>query len=138
MLTGFRAVLRHDLRLALRQRGALVHHLLFAVLVVVLFALGTAIDSATLTAIALASLWIAVPLASVRSLHLMFRPDYEDGTLEHFLLSCDPLPIIVLARVTAHWLSSGLVYVVIAPVLAMLLGVPAQAIPVILYALLLG
>jgi len=138
MLTVFRAVLRHDLRLALRQRGALVHHLLFAVLVVVLFPLGTAVDSATLTAIAPALLWIAVLLASVLSLQRLFRPDYEDGTLEQFLLSCEPLPIIVLARVTAHWLSSGLVYVVIAPVLAMLLGVPAQAIPVILYALLLG
>src|SRR5699024_262630 len=138
MLTVFRAVLRHDLRLALRQRGALVHHLLFAVLVVVLFPLGTAVDSASLTAIAPALLWIAVLLASVLSLPRPFRPDYEAGTLEQFLLSCEPLPIIVLARVTAHWLSSGLVYVVISPVLAMLLGVPAQAIPVILYALLLG
>jgi len=138
MLSAFVGVLRRDLRLAMRQRGVLVHHLLFALLVIVLFPMGTDADSAMLVTIAPALLWITVLLTSLLSLQRLFRPDYEDGTLEQFLLSPEPLPIIALARVVAHWLVSGLVFVLISPLLALLLGVPAQAIPVIIFSLLLG
>lgn len=138
MLKVFAGVLRRDLQLALRQRGVLVHHLLFAILVIVLFPLGTAADSAMLVTVSPALLWIAVLLASLLSLQRLFRPDYEDGTLEQFVLAAEPLPLIALARVLAHWLVSGLVFVVVSPLLAVLLGVPADAIPVIVYSLLLG
>src|SRR5699024_8140372 len=121
MLSVFAGVLRRDLRLVLRQRGALVHHLLFAILVVVLFPLGTAADSGMLVTISPALLWIAVLLASLLSLQRLFRPDCEDGTLEQFLLSPEPLAIIALGRVTAQWLSGGLVFVLISPLLAVLL-----------------
>lgn len=138
MLSVFMGVLRRDLRLALRQRGVLVHHLLFSILVIVLFPLGTAADSAMLVTISPALLWIAVLLASLLSLQRLFRPDYEDGTLEQFLLAPEPLAIIALARVAAHWLVSGLIFVLVSPLLAVLLGVPGSAIPVIMIALLLG
>jgi len=138
MLSVFIGVLRRDMRLALRQRGVLVHHLLFSILVIVLFPLGTAADSAMLVTISPALLWIAVLLASLLSLQRLFRPDYEDGTLEQFVLSAEPLAIIALARVLAHWLLGGLVFVLISPLLAIMLGVPAAAIPVILWSLLLG
>lgn len=138
MLSVFLGILRRDLRLILRQRGVVVHHLLFSVLVVVLFPLGTAADSAMLVTISPALLWIAVLLASLLSLQRLFRPDYEDGTLEQFLLSPEPLAVIALGRVTAQWLASGLVFVLISPLLAVLLGVPTAAIPVIMASLLLG
>lgn len=138
MLSVFLGVLRRDLRLILRQRGVLVHHLLFSILVVVLFPLGTAADSTMLVTISPALLWIAVLLASLLSLQRLFRPDYEDGTLEQFLLSPEPLAIIALGRVVAQWLVSGLAFVLISPLLAVLLGVPANAIPVIMLSLLLG
>lgn len=138
MLSVFIAVLRRDLQLALRQRGVLVHHLLFSILVIVLFPLGTAAHSDMLVAISPALLWIAVLLASLLSLQRLFRPDYEDGTLEQFLLSPEPLPVIALARVTAHWLVSGLIFVLVSPLLAVFLGVPGAAIPVIMLSLLLG
>lgn len=138
MLSVFLGVLRRDLRLILRQRGVLVHHLLFSILVVVLFPLGTAADSRMLVTISPALLWIAVLLASLLSLQRLFRPDYEDGTLEQFLLSPEPLAIIALGRVVAQWLVSGLAFVLISPLLAVLLGVPANAIPVIMLSLLLG
>lgn len=138
MLSVFFGVLRRDLRLALRQRGVLVHHLLFSILVIVLFPLGTAADSTMLVTISPALLWIAVLLASLLSLQRLFRPDYEDGTLEQFVLSPEPLSIIALARVVAHWLLGGLVFALISPLLAVMLGVPGKAIPVIIWSLLLG
>lgn len=138
MLSVFIGVLRRDMRLVFRQRGVVVHQLLFSILVVVLFPLGTAADSTMLVTISPALLWIAVLLASLLSLQRLFRPDYENGTLEQFVLSPEPLAIIALGRVTAQWLSSGLVFVFISPLLAVLLGVPADAIPVIMCSLLLG
>lgn len=138
MLSVFAAVLRRDLLLAFRQRGVLVHHLLFFILVVALFPLGTQADSAMLVTVSPALLWMAVLLAALLSLQRLFRPDYEDGTLEQYMLSPEPLAIVALAKVLAYWLASGLVFVLASPLLALLLGVPAEAIPVIMASLLLG
>jgi heme exporter protein B len=134
----FWAVLRRDLVAAFRQRGVLVHHLLFFVLVVVLFPLGTAADTSILVRISPALIWMAVLLAALLSLQRLFRSDYEDGTLEQYLLSPEPLALIALAKVTAYWMASGLVFVVIAPLLVLLLGVPVHAVPIMMAALALG
>lgn len=138
MLNVFRAVLQRDLRLAFRQRGMLVHHLLFFVLVVALFPLGTRADPATLVAVSPAVIWMAVLLSALLSLQRLFRPDYEDGTLEQYVLSPEPLALIALAKVCAYWLASGLIFVIASPLLVLLLGVPAHAVGVIMSSLLLG
>lgn len=138
MLAVFWSVLRRDLLLAFRQRGVLVHHLLFFILVVALFPLGTQADSSVLVSVSPALIWMAVLLAALLSLQRLFRPDFEDGTLEQYLLSPEPLAIIALAKVAAYWLASGLVFVIASPLLALLLGVPAGAVPVIMVSLLLG
>lgn len=138
MLSVFWAVLRRDLLLAFRQRGVLVHHLLFFLLVVALFPLGTGADAAILVTVSPALIWMAVLLAALLSLQRLFRPDYEDGTLEQYLLSPEPLALIALAKVAAYWLASGLVFVLASPLLVLLLGVPAGAVPVIMGSLLLG
>ena len=138
MLSVFWAVLRRDLLLAFRQRGVLVHHLLFFLLVVALFPLGTGADAAILVIVSPALIWMAVLLAALLSLQRLFRPDYEDGTLEQYLLSPEPLALVALAKVAAYWLASGLVFVLASPLLVLLLGVPAGALPVIMGSLLLG
>ena len=137
-MNGFLAVLRRDLLLVLRQRGEVMHHVLFFLLVVCLFPLGTRPSAELLLAVAPALLWVAALLAALLSLQRLFRPDYEDGTLEQLLLSSTPLSLIVLAKVTAYWLAGGLIFVLLAPLVALLLGVPTAAIPVIMCSLLLG
>jgi heme exporter protein B len=131
-------VLRRDLVVAFRIRGVLVHHLLFFVLVVVLFPLGTQADRKVLVNISPALIWMAVLLAALLSLQRLFRSDYEDGTLEQYLLSPEPLALIALAKVTAYWLVSGLMFVIVAPLLVLLLGVPVHAVPIMMAALALG
>lgn len=132
------AVMHRDLLLCVRQRGELVQHLLFFVLVVVLFPLGTRPEPQTLLAVGPALIWMAVLLSSLLSLQRLFRPELDDGSLEQFLLSPAPLALIVLSKVAAHWLGGGLIYVLTSPLIAMLLGMPASAIPVIMLVLLLG
>lgn len=137
-MSGFWAMLKRDLLLLLRQRGEVLHHLLFFLLVISLFPLGTRPAPDLMREVAPALFWIAALLSALLSLQRLFRPDLEDGTLEQMLLSPQPLALLVLAKVTAYWLGGGLIFVLLGPLLGVLLGVPASAIPVIMLSLLLG
>ena len=138
MLSAVWAVLCRELTLTLRQRGAVAQHVLFYGLVVTLFPLGTQSDAATLRIVAPAVIWMALLLSTLLSLQRLFQPDFEDGTLDQYLLSPTPLALIVLAKVTAHWLGGGLIAVLISPILLFLFGLPAKAFIPGLVALLLG
>ncbi|WP_111748486.1 heme exporter protein CcmB [Salinisphaera orenii] len=138
MLSLFRAVLRRELLLALRQRGVLAHHVLFFALVVALFPLGTRADSDLLVAVAPALIWMAVLLAVLLSLSRVFQPDYVDGTLAQYVLGPEPLALIVLAKAAVHWLTTGAVFALVGPFLTLLFGVPARATGVMMASLALG
>ena len=72
------------------------------------------------------------------SLDGLFRSDFEDGSLEQWVVSPHPLALLVLAKVLAHWAFSGLALVLLAPLLGLMLGMPLSALPVLLISLLLG
>lgn len=137
-MSGFLAILQRDLLLLLRQRGELLHNLLFFILVVCLFPLGTRPAPDLLLAVTPALVWVAALLAALLSLQRLFRPDFEDGTLEQMLLARQPLALLVLAKVLAYWFGAGLVFVLAAPLVVLLLGVPLAAVPAIMLSLLLG
>lgn len=138
MLRAFLALLRRDLLLARRHPGELLDAWLFFVLIVCLFPLGTRPDAVMLQSFAPAIIWIAALLATLLSLERIFRSDFADGSLEQVLLSPQPLVVLVMAKVLAHWLSSGLLLLIASPILATALGLPASAIPVLLASLALG
>jgi len=132
------AVLRRDLVLAYRHRGELLNPLLFFVLVVILFPLGVGARPQLLQAMAPGAIWVAALLASLLSLDHLFRSDYEDGSLEQLLLSHHPVALLLLAKVFAHWLVTGVPLLLAAPPLAVALGMPVQVLGVLLLTLLLG
>ena len=138
MLRAAGAMLRRDLLLALRHPGELLDAWFFFVLIVCLFPLGTRPDAALLQTFAPAIIWIAALLATLLSLERIFRADSADGSLEQILLSPQPLVVLVLAKVLAHWLSSGLLLIIASPLLAIALGLPESAIPVLILSLLMG
>src|SRR5476651_1586739 len=82
--------------------------------------------------------WVAALLSVLLSLDGLFRSDFEDGSLEQWVLSSHPLALLVLAKVLAHWVFSGLALVLLAPLLALMLGLPSECLPVLLLSLLLG
>src|SRR5262245_47077929 len=104
-----------DLRLALRSRSELAVQLLFYVVVVSLFPLAASPDRALLQALGPGVLWVAALLASLLSLPRLFATDFADGTLEQIALSPHPLPALLAGKVLAHWLTTGLPMVVLAP-----------------------
>lgn len=138
VLRAFLAVLRRDLRLAFRQRGEWIQPVLFFMIVVTLFPLGVSPEPTLLRTIAPGVIWIAALLAALVSLESMFRSDFDDGALEQIALSPHPLALLVLAKVLAHWLVSGLPMVLMAPLLALLLAMPTRAVGVLELSLLVG
>ncbi len=135
---AFWYLLRRDLLLAYRNRSELANPLLFFVLVITLFPLAVGAEPVLLARIAPGIIWVAALLASMLSLDAIFRSDFEDGTLEQMLLSAHPVPVLVLAKVSAHWLATGLPLFLAAPVLGTMLGLDESAYGVLMLTILLG
>ena len=135
---AFSAVLHRDLLLAFRQRSQLANPLLFFTIVISLFPLGLSPEAELLRSIAPGVLWVAALLAALLALDGMFRSDFDDGTLEQMLLTPHPLAFLVLAKVLAHWLVTGVPLILLAPLLAILLGLPFDSLLPLLATLLLG
>lgn len=131
-------VMLRDLALAWRQRADVLSTLIFYVMVVSLFPLGIGPEPATLRLIAPGVLWVAALLASMLSLARLFAADHADGTLEQLLLSPHPLTLLVLAKIAAHWIASGLPLVLMAPLLGLQFGMQALDIGVMTASLALG
>lgn len=131
-------VMLRDLALAWRQRADVLSTLIFYVMVVSLFPLGIGPEPATLRLIAPGVLWVAALLAAMLSLSRLFAADHADGTLEQLLLSPHPLTLLVLAKITAHWIASGLPLVLMAPLLGVQFGMQAAEIGVMALSLALG
>ncbi|RUM52032.1 MAG: heme exporter protein CcmB [Methylococcus sp.] len=135
---AFSLLLRRDLVINFRQRSECVNPVLFFVIVVTLFALGTGADRALLLSMAPGVIWVSALLASMLSLESIFRSDFEDGSLEQLLLSAHPVTVLVLAKVTAHWLVTGLPLILVAPLLCILLGLSGEGLETLILTLLIG
>jgi heme exporter protein B len=138
LLQAARALLARDLRLLWRRRGDALQPALFALLVVVLFALAMGGDAESLAPVAAGVLWLAVLLAGLLALDTLFRGDAEDGSLEQWILAPVPLAWLVAVRVFSHWLTTALPLIVATPVLGELLHLPHAQLPVLLGSLALG
>lgn len=131
-------VVRRDLVLAMRRRADVLTTLVFFVMVVSLFPLGVGPELAMLRKMAPGVLWVAALLASMLSLGRLFSADYLDGTLEQMMLAPQSLSVLVLGKMTAHWMVSGLPLVLMAPVLGLQFDMTVQALGVLIVGLLLG
>jgi heme exporter protein B len=138
MLKAFTAIIRRDLVLAMRRRSEIANPVLFFILVITLFPLGIGAQPKLLQAIAPGIIWVSALLATMLSLDSLFRSDFDDGSLEQILLSPYPTSILVLGKITAHWLTTGLPLLIVAPLLAVFLGMPNQSLSILLITLLLG
>ena len=135
---AFTFLLRRDLLLAMRNRAEYANPILFFILVITLFPLALGAVPELLARIAPGIIWVAALLAAMLSLDSIFRSDFDDGSLEQMLLSAHPVAVLVLAKVCAHWMVTGLPLLIVAPLLAEMLGMPAQAQGVLLLTILIG
>jgi len=124
---AFIYLLRRDLTLAFRNRAEFANPLLFFIMVITLFPLAIGAVPELLARIAPGIIWVAALLAAMLSLESIFRSDFDDGSLDQLLMSAHPMPLLVLAKVCAHWLVTGFPLLIISPILAEMLGMPQQA-----------
>ena len=138
MFALIRAVVGRDLRLAMRRQADIVSALFFFIIVVSLFPLGIGPEPDLLRKLAPGVLWVAALLATMLSLPRLFADDHRDGTLEQLALAPQPLGLVVLGKVLAHWLVSGLPLALLAPVLGIQFDLDTDALWVLTGALLIG
>ncbi len=131
-------LLRRDLTLAFRHRSEMFTPLFFFILVTALFPMSIGAEQSLLQNIGPGVIWVAALLAALLSLEGMFRSDHEDGSLEQMLLTPQPLSLLVLGKVLAHWLRTGLPLVVLAPLVGFQYYLAEDTLFTMMLALLLG
>ena len=138
MIRACGQIIFRDLRLALRQGLDAGMVLMFFVITVTLFPLGVGPEPNLLARMAPGVIWVAALLSTMLSLDRLFQHDYEDGSLELLVLSPVPLEALVLAKVVAHWLLTGLPLIVASPLLATFMNMPSEGLLVLMASMLLG
>lgn len=138
MISMFTGVLRRELVSALRRRADILNPLWFFVIVITLFPLGIGPEPTLLARIAPGIVWVAALLSSLLALERLFRDDFIDGTLEQLMLMPCPLGVLVLAKVLAHWLLTGLPLLLLSPLVAVLLSLDMVGFQAVFLTLLLG
>ncbi|MFB3150673.1 MAG: heme exporter protein CcmB [Alphaproteobacteria bacterium] len=137
-MSRFTLIVARDLRLALRRGADSTMVVTFFILIAVLFPFGVGPDTAILARISPGVIWVTALLASMLSLEHLFQADFEDGSLDLLVLGSLPLEAVVLAKSLAHWLTTGMLLIVAAPVLALLLNMSAEGLIALVLAMLLG
>lgn len=132
------ALLLRDIRLATRAGGSAMLALAFFAAVAALVPLGLGSDLALLARIAAGVLWVAAVLAALLALDRLFQADFEDGSLDIIALSPLSLEAISANKIAAHWLTTGLPLTLLSPLLALLFGLPGEAIVSLFVSLLIG
>ncbi|HUL86663.1 MAG TPA: heme exporter protein CcmB [Pseudolabrys sp.] len=137
-MIAFTALLTRDMRLAIRVGGGALMGALFFLIVVTMMPFAIGPDLALLARIGPAILWLGALLASLLALDRLFATDHEDGSLDLLMMGPLPLELSVATKALAHWLTTGLPLVVIAPLLGLMLNVELHAMGWLVLTLLAG
>lgn len=138
MLNVLLTVIHRDLLVAFRRRAELMNPVLFYAIVVTLFPLGVSPDVSFLSKLAPGVVWVTALLATLISVERIFKQDFEDGSIEQLFLSPYPVSLLIFGKVVAHWIITGVPMLGIVPIMAMLLHIPGQVLPVLWVSVLIG
>ena len=118
--------LNWELKVTLRNGGAITNSIVFFIIVIFLFPLSISSDINAVASVAPALIWIAALLAVLLTLDRFFVDDIEDGTLEVLNLSRLPLETITMIKIIVHWITTGLPITILSPILAFMLNLPTS------------
>jgi len=137
-MSAVTALLERDMRVAIRAGGGALMGALFFLIVVTMVPFAIGPDLRLLARIGPAILWLGALLASLLALDRLFATDYDDGSLDLLMTGNMPLELTVTIKAIAHWLTTGLPLVVVAPVLGLLLNIELRAMGAVALTLLAG
>ncbi|MEZ9230808.1 heme exporter protein CcmB [Vibrio amylolyticus] len=138
MISTMTTIVRRELLIAFRRQADIFNPLWFFIIVITLFPLSIGPEPNLLARIASGIVWVAALLSALLSLERLLRDDFQDGALEQMMLMPIPLPIVVLSKVIAHWVLTGLPLIVISPLLAILLSLDFNTWKAVVFTLLIG
>ncbi|MDY4280163.1 MAG: heme exporter protein CcmB [[Pasteurella] mairii] len=134
----FIEIIKRELTIAFRKKAEILNPLWFFLIVLTLFPLVIGPDPKLLAKIAPGIAWVAALLSALLSFERLFRDDFIDGSLEQLMLSAQPLVVVCLAKVLAHWLLTGLPLILLSPIAALLLALEIKIWWALVFTLLLG
>lgn len=132
------SALKRDLRVAIRNPSSVLNPLLFFIISVSLFPLAISPEASMLSQIASGIIWVASMLAVLLSLNSLFHHDFENGVLEQMVVSHHSLPLLILSKITAHWLLTGIPIILLSPLLGVFLFLDGESVKVMMLTLLLA
>ncbi|AIS55507.2 heme exporter protein CcmB [Vibrio coralliilyticus] len=138
MFATMNSIIRRELLIAFRRQADIFNPLWFFIIVITLFPLSIGPEPNLLARIAAGIVWVAALLSALLSLERLFRDDFQDGSLEQMMLMPVPLPIVVISKVIAHWVLTGLPLILISPLLAILLSLDMNSWLAVVTTLLIG
>jgi len=137
-MNRFFTLVRRDLKMSMRQGMDNVMVIMFFVLAVILFPFGVGPEPTILARIGAGVIWVAALLSAMLSLERLFQTDFEDGSLELLALQPMALEITVFAKITVHWLTTGMALIAATPLLAIFMNVPSDGFWMLVLTLALG
>ncbi len=137
-MSSMLCIIRRELLIAFRRQADVFNPLWFFIIVITLFPLSIGPEPNLLTRISAGIVWVAALLAALLSLERLFRDDFQDGSLEQMMLMPVPLSLVVISKVVAHWLLTGLPLILISPLLAILLSLDFNTWLAVVCTLLIG
>ncbi|MYM59829.1 heme exporter protein CcmB [Vibrio sp. OCN044] len=138
MLAVMNRIIQRELLIAFRRQADIFNPLWFFIIVITLFPLSIGPEPNLLARIASGIVWVAALLSALLSLERLFRDDFQDGALEQLMLMPLPLPVVVISKVIAHWMLTGLPLILISPLLAILLSLDFNSWLAVVATLLVG
>lgn len=137
-ITAFKRSFQREWVVGFRNRGDIANPLIFFLCMMVFIPLGISPDEQVLAGIAPGMIWVIALLATLLALDRLFLGDFEDGSLEQMLLSGQPMYLLVIAKVSVHWMMTGLPLTLLSPVLAQLMFLPGDGYFALFLSLLVG
>ncbi len=138
MIASMMKIIRRELLIAFRRQADIFNPLWFFIIVITLFPLSIGPEPNLLARIAAGIVWVAALLSALLSLERLFKGDFQDGSLEQMMLMPIPLQLVVIAKIIAHWLLTGLPLIIISPLLAILLSLDSNTWIAVVLTLLVG
>ncbi|GAL23120.1 ABC transporter [Vibrio maritimus] len=138
MLNSMMKIIRRELLIAFRRQADIFNPLWFFIIVITLFPLSIGPEPNLLARISAGIVWVAALLSALLSLERLFKDDFQDGSLEQMMLMPIPLQLVVMAKIIAHWLLTGLPLIIISPLLAILLSLDSNTWIAVVLTLLVG
>ena len=132
-------IITKEFLLASRSGYEIFMPIVYFLIIIIFFNISTSyVEKVIMLELLPLMIWVSCLLICILNLETIFKEDYDDGTLEMFLIKDDEIELGILIKILSHWLLSNLPIVIVAPLIAMVLGLDTTTTLTLFVTLLIG